>query len=130
MLIRFAAAIAACLLFIAPASAACQRWEDGVRSAAEWSAAKDDRVAAVLLTPEESAATWAVLFPGEPGPYAMGVMVAQSDPEKAFIVGFDPNGCVVGSGSLPFGPVIDAMVTAGVKSEFVIIEPAAPTEGA
>ena len=131
MLLRLAAAVLGCLILATPAAAKCMRWEDGVRSAAEWSAAKNDRVAAVLLTPEESAATWAVLFPGgEPGPYMLGVMVSQSEPDKAFVAGFDPNGCVTGSGTLPFGTVLDAMTTAGVQSEFSIVEPAAPTEGA
>ena len=119
-------------VLVLPAGAqSCMTWQDGIQSAAEWSAAKNDRIAAVLLTPEESAATWAVLFPGgEPGPYMLGVMVSQSEPDKAFVAGFDPNGCVTGSGSLPFGTVLDAMTTAGVQSEFTIVEPAAPTEGA
>ncbi len=129
------AAVAACLLLAAPASAAqsCMTWEDGVRTAAEFSRDRNDRIAAVLLTAEETAATWNALFPGKEGPHVLGVMVSQSEPDKAFIAGFDEGGCLVGSGSLPFGPVIDAMVTVGVKSTFVIIAPApaeAPSEGA
>mgnify|MGYP000010399831 CR=1 FL=1 len=129
------AAVAACLLLAAPASAAqsCMKWEDGVRTAAEFSRDRNDRIAAVLLTPEESAATWNALFPGKEGPHVLGVMVSQSEPDKAFIAGFDEGGCLVGSGSLPFGPVIDAMVKVDVQSTFVIIAPApaeAPTEGA
>lgn len=133
---RILAAIFACLLSIAPAAAAssCQTWEDGVKVAAEFSRDNDDRVAGVLLTHDETVATWEALFPGNDGaPYILGVMISQSDPSSAFIAGFDEGGCLVGSGSLPLGPVIDAMVNVDVRSEFVIIQPAAaeaPSEGA
>jgi len=124
---RFVAAIAACLLFAAPALAAesCMTWEDGVRTAAEWSTEHDDRVAAILLTPEESAATWAILTHGKPGPARFGVMISQSDPDKAFVAGFDDRGCLIDSGTVSLGPVIDAMVAAGVQSEFVVVKPVA-----
>lgn len=115
-----------------PANAAeCMTWEDGVHTAARYSHDNDDRVAAVLLTPEETAATWAILFKGKgDAPVRFGVMVSQSQPEVAFIAGFDANGCLVGSGSIPFGPVLDAMVEAAVASEFVILAPEAPGAGA
>ena len=126
-MLRFIAAVAACLLLIAPAAAqSCQTWADGVKVAAEWSRDNDDRVAAVLLTHDETDATWAALFPGQDGPHILGVMVSQSDPATAFIAGFDEGGCLVGSGSIPFGPVLDAMVAAGVESVFVILDPAPP----
>lgn len=135
MLLRFAAAVAACLLFALPAAAAesCMTWEDGVRTAAKFSRDKDDRIAGVLLTAEETKATWDAMFPGKPGPVRLGVMVSQSDPETAFVAGFDAGGCLVGSGSLPFGVVLDAMVKVDVQSAFVVIEPAKaepPGEGA
>lgn len=133
---RILAALFACLLSIAPAAASssCMTWEDGVKVAAEFSRDNDDRVAGVLLTHDETAATWAALFPGKDGaPHILGVMISQTDPNTAFIAGFDEGGCLIGSGSIPLGPVIDALVKVDVKSEFSIIPPAAaeaPSEGA
>lgn len=126
------AAVLGCLLFTAPALAgpSCPTWEDGVRTAAEWSHEKDDRVAAVLLTEDETAATWDVLFPGKPGPVRLGIMISQTDPDSAFVAGFDAGDCLVGSGTLPIGPLIDAMVKVDVQSVFVIIEPRAKDVGA
>ena len=113
------------------AAAACMTWEDGVHTAARYSHDNDDRIAAVLLTPEETAAVWPILFKGKgDAPVRFGVMVSQSQPEVAFVAGFDANGCLVGSGSIPFGPVLDAMVAAKVASEFVILAPEAPGVGA
>jgi len=128
MLLRLFAAVAACLLFIAPAAAqSCQTWADGVKVAAEFSRDNNDRVAAVLLTHDETVATWGALFPGKDGaPHILGVMVSQSDPGTAFIAGFDEGGCLVGSGSIPFGPVLDAMGAVDVQSVFVILDPAPP----
>ena len=125
MMIRtLLAAAVACLLFVAPASAeSCMTWEYGIKAAAEHSGRMDDRVAAVLLTEAETAATWAILFPGKPGPVRLGVMVAQSDPGMAFVAGFDAGGCLVGSGNMPFGPLLDAMVAADVQSAFGVIKP-------
>lgn len=67
MLLRLAAAVLGCLLLVAPVAAAesCMKWEDGVRTAAEFSRDRNDRIAAVLLTAEETAATWNALFPGK-----------------------------------------------------------------
>jgi hypothetical protein len=131
-MIRFLAAVIGCLLFVAPAVAqGCMKWEDGVHVAARYSHDNGDRVAAVLLTPEETKAVWAILRgPGDDGPVRLGVMVSQSQPEVAFVAGFDAAGCLIGSGSMAFGPVLDAMVSADVKSEFVIIEPVPPEAGA
>jgi hypothetical protein len=127
MLRTFVAAVFGCLLFAAPvlAASSCMTWEDGIRVAAEYSHEADDRIAAVLLTEEETQATWAALFPGKDGaPVRLGVMVSQCDPGTAFVAGFDA------AGSLPFGPVLDAMVATRVASTFVIVEPAAKGVGA
>lgn len=131
MILRFAAAAFAVLLSIAPVLAqTCMTWENGVAVAAKYSADNDVRVAAVLLTPAETMAVFPMLMPNEVVPARFGVMISNDDPEKAFVAGFDESGCLVGSGGLPMGQVIDAMVAADVKSEFVIVEPEAPAEGA
>jgi hypothetical protein len=116
-----------------PANAqSCMTWETGMAVAADYAANKEGvRVAAVLLTPEETMAVFPILMPSEPIPERFGVMISNDDPDKAFVAGFDAAGCLIGSGGLPLGPVLDAMVQAGVKSEFVNIEPSAgPGEGA
>lgn len=127
------AAIVACLLFAAPALAApsCPTWEDGVHTAAVWSYERDDRVAAVLLTEAETAATMAIII-GQPPvvPIRLGIMISQTDPDNVFYAIFNADGCLIDSGSAPLGPVLDAMVAAGVESEFVIIEPKAKDTGA
>lgn len=122
--------LTSCVPVGAIAASSCMRWEDGVRAAAEWSHEKNDRVAAVLLTPKETQAVWAHLGVDEPMPTRLGVMIIQSQPDVAYIAGFDDLGCVAGAGNVPFGPVLDAMVAAGVKSEFVIVEPKAKGTGA
>lgn len=127
------AALFGCLFFAAPAFAAqsCPTWEDGVRTAAVWSYEKDDRVAAVLLTEDETAATMTVII-GEPPvmPIRLGVMISQTDPGNVFYAIFNADGCLIDSGTAPLGPVLDAMVKAGVQSEFVIIEPREKDVGA
>lgn len=114
-----------------PANAQCMTWETGMATAADYSHNSGARVAAVLLTPEETMALFPILMPTEPIPHRFGVMISNDDPDKAFVAGFDENGCLVGSGGLPIGVVLDAMVAADVKSEFVYIEPSiGPGEGA
>lgn len=123
---RILAAVAACLLFIAPAFAQdCMKWEDGQANAASYVASSGDRVAAVLLTPEESEATWAAMFPGSAvdAPHRLGIHIIASVADKAFVAGFDEAGCLTGSSPVPFGIVIDAMTAADVQSEFVNVEP-------
>lgn len=127
-MLRLLSAAFAVMLFVLPATAQeCMKWEDGVNVAARYSHDNDDRVSAVLLTEEETVAVWAILMNGNPdAPVRFGVMVAQSSPDVAFVAGFDELGCLAGKGNIPFGKVLDALVKAGVKSEFVVIAPVAP----
>jgi len=133
-----AAILAACILVAIatwhatqPANAqSCMTWESGVAVAARYAHDNEARIAAVLLTEEETKALFPILMPTEPVPARFGVMVSNDDPDKAFVAGFDDTGCLIGSGGLPLGVVLDAMVAADVKSEFAIVTPVGPGEGA
>lgn len=132
---RVLAALVAFVCLLLPVAAQeCQTFDSGVTAAAEYSAASDDRVSVVLLTAEETLAVWRLILKRSDPPMVdgerLGVFIMQSTPDVAMVAGFDGNGCLIGTGNMAFGQVLDAMVAAGVKSEFIIIEPAVRGGGA
>jgi len=123
---RILAAVAACLLFIAPAFAQnCATWEAGTALVAEYSEQHGIKTSGVLLTVEESRAFWAA-FTNTDDPPMMegertGILIADAYPNIAMLFGYGDDGCLFQSGEFPFGPVIDALDAAGVKSEFRLL---------